>query len=94
MFFLFNFIFYLFSVISANDRQRLNIWTTSVQITEKILETLKQVEDKMNFLCQIRKPRLSDIELIAIDLTSEYMGFDSDFFVNIKITLNRKVKIH
>lgn len=45
----------------------------------KILETLKQVEDKMNFLNQIRKPRLSDIELIAVDLTSEYMGIDSEY---------------
>jgi len=45
----------------------------------KILETLKQVEDKMNFLNQIRKPKLSDIELIAIDLTSEYMSIDSEY---------------
>ena len=45
---------------------------------EKILETLQTVECKMNFLNQIRKPRLSDIELIAIDLTSEFMGIDSE----------------
>ena len=45
----------------------------------KILETLKQVENKMNFLNQIRKPKLSDIELIAIDLTSEYMSIDSEY---------------
>jgi len=35
----------------------------------KILETLQQVESKMNFLNQKRKPKLSDIMLIAIDLT-------------------------
>lgn len=45
---------------------------------EKILETLRSVESKINFLNQIRKPRLSDIELICIDLTSEFMGIDSE----------------
>lgn len=44
----------------------------------KILETLRKVESKVNFLNQIRKPKLSDIELIAMDLTSEYMGIDSE----------------
>ncbi|MDH6311115.1 hypothetical protein M2451_003971 [Dysgonomonas sp. PFB1-18] len=46
---------------------------------EKILETLQDFESKMNFLNQIRKPKLSDIELIAIDLTSEYMSIDSEY---------------
>lgn len=45
----------------------------------KIFETLQQFESKMNFLNQKRKPRLSDIELIAIDLTSEYMSIDSEY---------------
>ena len=45
---------------------------------KKILETLQQVEGKMNFLNQKRKPKLSDIELIAVDLTSEYMSIDSE----------------
>jgi hypothetical protein len=36
---------------------------------EKILEILKQFETKSNFLNQIRRPRLSDIELIALDIT-------------------------
>lgn len=44
----------------------------------KILRTLQQVEPKMNFLNQIHKPKLSDIELIAIDLTAEYMSIDSE----------------
>jgi len=34
---------------------------------EKIFEILKQSETKTNFLNQIRCPRLSDIELIALD---------------------------
>ncbi|MDH6355882.1 hypothetical protein M2132_002232 [Dysgonomonas sp. PH5-45] len=37
---------------------------------EKILEILQYFESKMNFLNQIRKPKLSDIELITIDLIS------------------------
>ncbi|MDH6308874.1 5-methylcytosine-specific restriction endonuclease McrBC regulatory subunit McrC [Dysgonomonas sp. PFB1-18] len=46
---------------------------------EKILETLRLVESRMNFLNQIRKPKLSDIKLIAIDLTSEYMSIDPEY---------------
>lgn len=45
----------------------------------KVLKILQRVETKMNFLHQIRKPKLSDIELIAIDLTAEYMSIDSEY---------------
>ena len=45
---------------------------------EKILEILKQFETKSNFLNQIRCPRLSDIELISMDLTAESLGIDSE----------------
>jgi hypothetical protein len=45
----------------------------------KILETLRIMESKKNFLDQIRKPKLSDLELIGIDLTAEYMGIDSEY---------------
>ena len=34
---------------------------------------------KINFLHQIRKPKLSDIELISIDLTSKYMSIDLEY---------------
>lgn len=44
----------------------------------KILNTLHQVEPQKNFLNQIRTPKLSDIELIAINITSEYLGIDSE----------------
>jgi len=44
----------------------------------KILETLQLNIDESNFITQRRKPKLSDIELIAIDLTAEYMGVDSE----------------
>ena len=46
---------------------------------EKILEILKQFETKSNFLNQIRRPRLSDIELIAVDLTAESLSIDSEY---------------
>ena len=60
----------------------------------KILETLQVVERKMNFLNQIRKPKLSDIELIAIDLTSEYMGIDSerDLFRKLPFNLTSRIE--
>lgn len=46
---------------------------------EKLFEILKQFETKSNFLNQIRCPRLSDIELIALDLTAESLSIDSDY---------------
>lgn len=46
---------------------------------KKILEVLQSITEEMNFLNQKRKPRLSDVELISIDLTSEYMGIDSEY---------------
>lgn len=61
---------------------------------EKILETLQIVESKMSFLNQIRKPRLSAIELIAIDLTSEFMGIDSerDLFRKLPCRLTSQIE--
>ena len=60
---------------------------------EKILETLQLVETKMNFLNQIRNPKLSDIELIAIDLTSEFLGIDSerDLFRKLPADLTSRI---
>lgn len=45
---------------------------------EKILRTLQIVEYNSNFLGQHRRPKLSDIELIALALTAEYMSIDSE----------------
>jgi len=45
---------------------------------DKILEILKSITNKESFLTQIRAPKLKDIELIAINLTSEYMSIDSE----------------
>lgn len=47
---------------------------------EKILEVLKELDlDSENFLIQIRKPRLTDLRIIATNLTSEYMSIDSEY---------------
>lgn len=58
------------------------------------METLRSIENKMNFLNQIRRPKLSDIELIAIDLTSEFMEIDSerDLFRKLPVDLLSKVE--
>ncbi|KAA6334433.1 hypothetical protein EZS27_017241, partial [termite gut metagenome] len=45
----------------------------------KIVATLRSIESKTNFLHQIRQPKLSDIELVAIDLTAEHMGIDIEY---------------
>ena len=61
---------------------------------EKILDVLQQVEVKINFLNQKRKPKLSDIELIAMDLTSEYMSIDSEhqLFRSLPAILSFKIE--
>jgi hypothetical protein len=45
---------------------------------EKILKTLQHIESKSNFRGQHRRPRMSDLEVIALSLTAEYMGIDSE----------------
>ncbi|KAA6320038.1 hypothetical protein EZS27_030136 [termite gut metagenome] len=59
--------------------KRLNTMNNFSANYRKIVETLRSIESKKNFLHQIRQPKLSDIELIAIDLTAEYMGIDSEY---------------
>ena len=49
------------------------------QSYEVILTVLRKVEQKDNFLSQIRAPKLSDIELIALVLTAEYLSIDSEY---------------
>lgn len=52
------------------------------------------MEARINFLNQKRKPILSDIELIAIDLTSEFMGIDSerDLFRKLPCNLTSRIE--
>lgn len=45
---------------------------------DKILEVLRIITKKESFLIQIREPKLKDIELIAMNLTAEYLSIDSE----------------
>jgi len=60
----------------------------------KILEVLNTITEKDSFLIQKRKPKLKDIELIAMNLTAEYMGIDSEcqLFRYIPIDLKNKIE--
>lgn len=73
---------------------QLNNMNNFIRNYRKILEILQGIESKKNFLNQIRKPKLSDIELIAIDLTAEYMGIDSEhqLFRVLPSCLSRKIE--
>jgi len=59
----------------------------------KILEVLKSITEKEQFLKQKRKPKLKDIELIAMNLTAEYMSIDSECQLFREITVDFKNKI-
>lgn len=58
---------------------------------ERILEVLRKISNDHLLEYQRRRPRLSDLELISLSLTAEYMGIDSEnhlfrilpvFFIN------------
>lgn len=57
---------------------QINIMDNFSASYEKILKTLQMVETKNNFLSQHRTSKLSDIELIALSLTGEFFGIDSE----------------
>ena len=61
---------------------------------KKILHVLKTITGKENFLNQRRKPKLTDIELIAINLTAEYLSIDSEcqLFRKLPCKLKRKIE--
>lgn len=45
----------------------------------KILKTINFIEEKDNFLVQIRKPKLNDKEVVSLVLVAEYLGIDSEY---------------
>ena len=45
---------------------------------EIILDVLEQITSQSSFIKQIRAAKLSDRQLIAVNLTAEYMGIDSE----------------
>ena len=47
-------------------------------IYERILEVLRKISKEQLFHCQRLKPKLSDIEIISLYLTVEYLGIDSE----------------
>lgn len=61
---------------------------------EKILEFLKTISEKETFLKQIRKPKLSDLELISINFTAEYLSIDSEcqLFRVLPLLLRNKIE--
>ena len=59
----------------------MNIFITKY---DKILGILKQFVIKSNFLNQIRRPRLSDIELIALEITDESLSINSELMNYLK----------
>ncbi len=63
-------------------------------IYHKILEVLNSIEPKDNFIFQKRKPKLTDKELLALSITSEYLGIDSeyDLFRKLPFSLSSKIE--
>ena len=50
-------------------------------VCNKILDLLHDIEPNDNFLSQVRKPKLSDKELLALSLSAESLGIDSEHFL-------------
>jgi len=50
-------------------------------VYNKILALLHEIEDKDNFIKQIRKPKLPDKSLLALSLAAESLGIDSEHFL-------------
>jgi hypothetical protein len=61
---------------------------------EKILEVLREISPETLLPYQRRVPKLSDLELISLVLTSEYMSIDSEnhFFRLLPSCLNDRVE--
>lgn len=62
-------------------------------VYSKILGLLHEIEKQDNFLNQIRIPKLSDKELIALSLAAESLGIDSEHFLFKQLPNNVEGKI-
>ncbi|MTG98029.1 IS982 family transposase, partial [Myroides sp. BIT-d1] len=60
---------------------------------KRILEVLQSISENTLLSYQRRKPKLSDIELISICLTSEYLGIDSENYLFTLLPKELKQKI-
>lgn len=45
---------------------------------ERILEVLRKISTDQQLPVQRRRPRMSNLEVISLSLTAEYMGIDSE----------------
>ena len=45
---------------------------------ERIFEVLQKISKEQLLTYQRRTPKMSDLELVSLNLTAEYMGFDSE----------------
>jgi hypothetical protein len=61
---------------------------------ERILEVLREISKEQLLTYQRRQPKLSDLELVCLSLTAEFMGIDSenDFFRKLPKTLSLKIE--
>jgi len=61
---------------------------------ERILEVLREISKEQLLTYQRRQPKLSDLELVCLSLTAEFMGIDSenDLFRKLPKTLSLKIE--
>ncbi|QMU63258.1 MAG: IS982 family transposase [Flavobacteriaceae bacterium] len=61
---------------------------------ERILEVLRKISKEQLLIYQRREPKLSDLELISLSLTVEFMGIDSenDLFRKLPIAIYQKIE--
>jgi len=60
---------------------------------KRILEVLQKISKEQLLMYQRRKPKLSDLELISLSLTAEFMGIDSenDLFRKLPKAISSKI---
>ena len=61
---------------------------------ERILEVLRKISKERLLPYQRRQPKLSDLELVSLSLTAEFMGIDSenDLFRKLPKVINSKIE--
>ncbi len=61
---------------------------------ERILEVLQKISKEQLLAYQRRQPKMSDLELISLSLTAEFMGMDSenDLFRKLPKTISSKIE--
>ena len=63
-------------------------------IYERILEVLRKISEEQLLPYQRRRPKMSDLELICLNLTAEYLGIDSesDLFRKLPKSLESRIE--